>query len=93
MAEETTNAGEVLVARIEALRVGRALSIDELAERAEMAPEYLERFLADTPDIGISAILRLSTALMVEPDELLGGIEWLPDGHGGGEYRTPSSDR
>jgi transcriptional regulator with XRE-family HTH domain len=93
MVDETRNPGEVLVARIEALRLGRGWTIGELAEHAEMAPEYLERFLADTPDVGVSVILRLSGALEVEPEDLLGGIEWAPDGRGGGEYRILDSEQ
>jgi transcriptional regulator with XRE-family HTH domain len=88
MADKTKNAGEVLVARIEALRQKRDWSIEDLARRAEMSPDDLRGFLAETPDVGVSAILRLAGALAVEPGELLGGIEWTPDGSGGGEYRV-----
>jgi transcriptional regulator with XRE-family HTH domain len=88
MADKTRKAGEVLVGRIEALRREHDLSIDDLARRAEMSPDDLRGFLAETPDIGVSAILRLAGALGVEPGELVGGIEWAPDGRGGGEYRV-----
>lgn len=93
MPNETGNAGAVLVARVEALRRARAWTIDDLAERAEISLELLERFLADTPDVGVSVVLRLAGALGVEPDELLRGIEWIPDGRGGGGYRVGDPDR
>jgi transcriptional regulator with XRE-family HTH domain len=93
MPNETRNAAVVLVARVEALRRGKAWTIGDLAERAEISPELLECFLADTPDVGVSVILRLAGALGVEPEELLRGIEWVPDGRGGGEYRVGDPDR
>jgi hypothetical protein len=85
MVDKTRDAGEALAARIETLRSRRALSIDDLAWRAEMSPDDLRGFLADTPDVGVFVILRLAGALEVDPGELLGGIEWAPDGSGSGD--------
>jgi transcriptional regulator with XRE-family HTH domain len=86
MPDNPRNAGSVLVGRIESLRRERGLTVEELAARAEVGRRVLEA-LAEGADVGILEIVRLAGALDVEPDELLEGIEWVPDGRGGGGYR------
>ncbi len=91
MAEETRDARAALAQRIERLRSERAWTIEELAERAECDLVQLRSLLDGFPDVGVSVIIRLAGALRVGPDELLDGIEWSPDGEGGGEYRIEDS--
>jgi transcriptional regulator with XRE-family HTH domain len=91
MSDSPRNAGAALVGRIERLRRERGLTVAELAARADLDRALLESFSDEVPDVGISVFGRLATALGVEPDELLEGIEWVPDGRGGGEYRVGGS--
>jgi transcriptional regulator with XRE-family HTH domain len=93
MSDSRRNAGAALVGRIEALRHERGLTVAELAARAEVDRALLESLGDEVPDLGISVFARLAAALGVEPDDLLEGIEWIPDGRGGGEYRVGGSGR
>jgi transcriptional regulator with XRE-family HTH domain len=88
MSDSRRNAGSALVGRIEVLRRERGLTVEELASRADVDPPLLESLAEGAPDVGISAFARLAAALGVEPSDLLEGIEWVPDGRGGGEYRV-----
>ncbi|MGW0804034.1 helix-turn-helix domain-containing protein [Nonomuraea sp. NPDC002799] len=58
------------------------LTREQVAERADMSPGYL-RYLeenADTPDTGV--LYRLADALRTTVDDLLGGGQDRPPGHG-----------
>jgi transcriptional regulator with XRE-family HTH domain len=94
MADETRNARAALAQRIDRLRCQRGWTIEELADRVECDPAQLRSLLDNFPDVGVSVIIRLAGALEVGPEDLLDGIEWLPDGKGGGEYRAagPGTD-
>lgn len=91
MADETRDARATLARRIERLRCERGWTVGDLAERAECDPALLRSLPDGLPDVGVSVIIRLAGALGVGPDDLLDGIEWLPDGEGGGEYRLDDS--
>jgi transcriptional regulator with XRE-family HTH domain len=88
MSDRPRNAGSALVGRIEGLRRERGLTFEEFAARADVDRPLLESLAEGTPDVGISVLGRLAAALGIGPDELLEGIEWVPDGRGGGEYRV-----
>jgi transcriptional regulator with XRE-family HTH domain len=87
MDKDTTDARSALAARIEDLRVDQGLTIDGLAERAQVDRRQIEEMLEGTSDVGISVILRLAGALDVKIEKLLDGISWSP-GPSGGEYRA-----
>jgi transcriptional regulator with XRE-family HTH domain len=88
MSDRPRTGGAVLSDRIEGLRRARGLTVAQLAERADLDPAGLESMLAEMPDLGVSSLGRLAAALGVSAGDLLEGIEWVPDGHGGGEYRV-----
>lgn len=87
MDEDKKDARFVLAARVERLRGARGLTIDGLAERAQVDRRQVEAVLDGSSDVGISVILRLAGALDVTADELVDGISWVP-GPSGGEYRA-----
>jgi transcriptional regulator with XRE-family HTH domain len=93
MSDSRRNAGTALVGRIEGFRRERGLTVEELAARAGVEPALLGSLAEGVPDVGISALGRLAAALDVEPGELLEGIEWVPDGRGGGRYRVSGSEK
>ena len=93
MADRREAAGVAFIGRIERLRRERSLTVDELASRADIDRALLESLADGVPDVGISVFGRLAAALEVGPDELLEGIEWIPDGRGGGEYRVADCGR
>ncbi|MBS1888474.1 MAG: helix-turn-helix transcriptional regulator [Actinobacteria bacterium] len=68
------------------------MTVEDLAERSDMAPADLASLLDGVPDVDISVFARLAAALGVDPGELLAGIEWVPDGHGDGEYRVSETE-
>jgi transcriptional regulator with XRE-family HTH domain len=74
--------------RVGRMQQDRALSTDALAERAEIDRAELDRILRAEGPVALDAVFLLAGALGVEPGELLEGIEWVPDGEGGGGYTT-----
>jgi transcriptional regulator with XRE-family HTH domain len=72
-ASDVSNAGD-LGRRIRDLRTRSKLSIEQVAERAGMAPGYLEYVEhAPSPNLSNASLLRLAFALHVPTLELLGG--------------------
>jgi transcriptional regulator with XRE-family HTH domain len=92
MSDSPRNAGSALVGRIESLRREQGLTFEELATRADVDRPLLESLAEGAPDVGISVLVRLAGALGVDPGELLEGIDWVPDGQGGGEYRVAGAE-
>ncbi|HEX4305565.1 MAG TPA: helix-turn-helix transcriptional regulator [Solirubrobacterales bacterium] len=92
MSDSPSNAGSALVGRIESLRRERGLTFEELATRADVDRPLLESLAGGAPDVGITVLVRLAGALGVDPSELLEGIDWVPDGRGGGEYRVADAE-
>lgn len=78
--------------RVARLQLGGGLSNQALAERAKLSPDELDEILRAESPLSLDAIFLLAGALGVEPGDLLDGIEWLPDGRGGGEYRADCPD-
>jgi transcriptional regulator with XRE-family HTH domain len=82
----------LLVSRILRLREQSGLSIERLGELSMLDRGRLERILDGTEEISIDMVFLLAGALGVEPSTLLEGVEWIPDGKGGGQYRVPDLD-
>jgi transcriptional regulator with XRE-family HTH domain len=61
-----------------ALINSRDLSPDQVAQRSELAPKLIERFLAEEAEPSVSELLRLAGALGVGTQDLLEGIESGP---------------
>lgn len=86
-----TDKGEAAAAlgrRIETIRAERGLAIGELAARVDIDRSSLEAILRGDSGVEFFEFGRLAAALGVDPGELLDGIEWVPDGRGGGDYRV-----
>jgi len=69
----------------------RGLSDQALAARAKLDQRELDQILRADTEVPLDSILLLAGALEVEPADLLDGLEWCPDGEGGGEYRIEDS--
>jgi transcriptional regulator with XRE-family HTH domain len=74
--------------RLAQMQQDRALSTSTLAERAGIERADLDRILHGEGPIPTDAVFLLAGALGVEPGRLLEGIAWIPDGEGGGSYKT-----
>jgi transcriptional regulator with XRE-family HTH domain len=70
------------------LQESAGLSVVELAEVSGVCPTDLERFLRGDEDVRLDVIDRLAKALGVSPGQLFSGVEWVPDGRGGGHFRV-----
>jgi transcriptional regulator with XRE-family HTH domain len=92
MADRANAAGAALGGRIEKLRRDHDLTIEDLAARADIDCALLKTLLDEVPDVEVSVLGRLAEALGVDLSELLEGVEWVPDGRGGGEYRVAGPD-
>jgi transcriptional regulator with XRE-family HTH domain len=79
--------GELFASRITRLKAAAKLSDGEVAKRALLDPDQLERILSGNEPIGMDTVILLAGAIGVPAEALLEGIEWISDGHGGGEYR------
>jgi transcriptional regulator with XRE-family HTH domain len=87
--DDETRSVSVRIARVvHRLREDRRLSTEELATRSGVDLDELEAFFGAEGDIGLDAVYRLAGALGVPPRHLLDGIEWIPDGKGGGAFRV-----
>jgi transcriptional regulator with XRE-family HTH domain len=78
--------------RIARLQRDLGLSDEVLAARAKLSPDELVRILRGQGPIPLDTVLLLAGTLGVEPGKLLGGIAWVPDGKGEGEYRPSDRD-
>jgi transcriptional regulator with XRE-family HTH domain len=78
--------------RIARLQSDLGLTDEALAERAKLGLDELESILRGQGRVPLDVIFLLAGALRVEPGELLGGIAWVPDEEGEGEYRPPDPD-
>jgi hypothetical protein len=89
---ESGSLNALLVSRILRLREQSGLSIERLGELSMLDRGQVERILDGTEEISIDVVFLLAGALGVEPSTLLEGVEWIPDGKGGGQYRVPDLD-
>lgn len=73
----------------------RGLSRAEVAARAEVKDSHLALILSGERNVQLDTLLKLAGAVDVAPERLLAGVEWIPDGRGGGRFELPekSEDR
>ncbi|RAG86821.1 DNA-binding protein [Streptacidiphilus pinicola] len=64
------------------------LSVDELAERAGMAPAFVEWAETRPAELGRGGLARIAAALGTSPQELLGGDQGAPPGRSGPDRRV-----
>lgn len=81
MADTDRDARERFAANIERLRHRDGLSVEALAERAEVDVRELREILGADREATYGTIAALAGALGVEPVELFEGIRWIPPGH------------
>jgi transcriptional regulator with XRE-family HTH domain len=74
--------------RITHRREELGLTVDELADRAGMAPAFLEWVETRPADLGTGGIARIAAALGTSRQELLGGAQEAPPGRGGPDPRA-----
>jgi transcriptional regulator with XRE-family HTH domain len=77
-----------LAANVRLLQESAGLSVVELAEVSGVRRIELERFLRGDEDVRLDVIDRLAKALGVQPGQLFSGVEWVPDGRGGGDFHV-----
>ena len=63
------------------------MSITDLARRSRIGESELESILRGEVDLQLHTIYLLAGALEVRPIRLLQGIEWIPEGSSGGQFR------
>jgi transcriptional regulator with XRE-family HTH domain len=93
MSDKARDAKSAVIERIERIRRELGLTVEDLADRSKVDRSTLDSLLRERSDVDVSVFGRLAEALGVDPGELLEGIEWVPDGHGGGEYRVSAPRR
>ena len=82
MAATDKDARERFAANIERIRRRDGLSVEELAERADLDARELEEILCADREAAYGTIAALAGALGAQPEELLEGISWVPPGVG-----------
>ena len=86
-------ARERFAANVESLRQSRGLSLDALAQRAEIGDRDFTRILGCEVEAGAETVYLLAGALGVEPGELFIGISWVPPADGGDGFVISDPDR
>jgi transcriptional regulator with XRE-family HTH domain len=61
--------------RLRQIQIRRAMSLDELAAGAKLAPDYVRRLIAGLQEPRIGVLVALARALDVEPGALLAPVE------------------
>jgi transcriptional regulator with XRE-family HTH domain len=79
-------ARERFAANLESLRQGCGLSLDVLADRAELGDHELARILNGEIEVRAGTIYLLAGAPGVESGELFSGIAWVPPADEGDGY-------
>jgi hypothetical protein len=87
MTDEAKPLREGIAANLVRVMRRRRVSPRRLAERSLLEVEQVVAFLAGVEEPRVDAVFLLAGALEVEPAVLLEGIEWVPDGRGGGRFR------
>lgn len=75
-------------ANVERLREELGCSTGELAARSQIEEAELEAILRGDAEADVDSTYRLAGSLNVSPGTLYEGVEWVPDGEGGGVYRV-----
>ena len=76
---------------VERVMVEQGLTVEELADRAELSLNHVNLILRGRRNVQLDTLVKLAGALGVTPERLLAGVEWISDGHGGGEFRGRSA--
>jgi transcriptional regulator with XRE-family HTH domain len=93
MADTDREARERFAANIERLRRRDGLSVEDLAERAQIDDSELDEILRAESEATYTAVLLLAGALGVEPGALIEGIRWIPPRDGQpGRYAIDEAD-
>jgi transcriptional regulator with XRE-family HTH domain len=74
-------------------RQSRGESIGRLAQRSGIEESRLRRILEGEEDLQIHTVFLLAAALEITPATLLQGVEWIPDGRGGGCFEIEHPDQ
>jgi transcriptional regulator with XRE-family HTH domain len=86
MGDTDRHARERFAANIEEWRRRRALTVEELADRAQIDDDELASILRGDAEAGAGAIYMIAGALEVDPGELFRGVGWAPPVRGGDGY-------
>jgi transcriptional regulator with XRE-family HTH domain len=73
-------------ANVDDLRQRRGLSMEALAERAELAQDELTGILSGGVEARTGTVYLLAGALDVDPNDLFNGTSWVPPADGGSGY-------
>ena len=79
-------------ANIDRLRKDKDISVDVLAERAELGRDEIDGILSGEIEADASTIYPLAGALGVDPGEFFASIEWIPGSCCGDGYRIEDPD-
>jgi transcriptional regulator with XRE-family HTH domain len=71
-------------ANVEGLLQRRGMSVEALAERAQLGLDDLAQILSGEDEASADSVYRLAGALGVDPGELFSGMSWTPAGGGNG---------
>jgi transcriptional regulator with XRE-family HTH domain len=71
----------------------RGESMGKLAQRSGIEQSRLRRILEGKEDLQIDTVFLLASALEITPATLLQGVEWIPDGRGGGCFEIEHPDQ
>jgi transcriptional regulator with XRE-family HTH domain len=89
---DSSDLNAILTSRIARLWKSDGMSVDELAGRALLEVGQVERILTGIEAVSFDQLVLLAGALGIEAQALMGGIEWVPDGRGGGRYRVSRAE-
>jgi hypothetical protein len=71
----------------------QGISDDKLSQRSTVSLEDLALIRSgEKRDLPLHEVYLIAGALKVRPSQLLRGIEWVPDGHGGGTFYVADLD-
>lgn len=77
-----------VVANLESLLARCGLTPAEVAARAEVHSSHLHLIRSGERMVQLDTLIKLAGALGVAPERLLTGVEWVPDGRGGGKFEV-----
>lgn len=91
VADQSSEADRTSVAvqfgkNLAACRRRARVSREKLSFRASLSSEKLSSLEEGEREPSLGEVVKLATALSASVNDLLGGIEWKPDGHGGGRF-------
>ena len=75
--------------RLIACRTRAGLSQEQLGHRTSLPKEKVISLERGEREPSLGEVARLAPALSTSINDLLDGIEWEPEGHGGGRFKLP----